>query len=501
MVDKALLESGVPRHTRWRQGLILAALIAGIGLIHVGFQREGHPWGDDFAEYVMHARNLALGRPYAAIDYVYNPHYPQIGPPTYPPGCPVALAPLYWLWGLDLTAFKLEMVVFFLAFLGAVYLCFRQELGFPKTIALVLILGLNHTFLRDTGGVNSDMLFLALLYLGIFLVKKAEGASPSTGHRWRDFAIAGLVIYLSFSTRTLGALVIPAMWAEQLIATRRISRPVLLATAIFAGLAALQSLFLHSDRHYLDQFNVGPMVLVHNAVNYVIRLSTFWHNGYLKAPSIGLFGLMTLLAVLGYVGRLRRGITVWEAFTAIYLVVILLWPSYQGERYLYPIIPLYLFYALDCLDHRWIAERAKLRRAMVATLVLAVGLTYAGRLASTPRGPLAEGVAKRESVELFDYVRRTTSDKDVLVFIKPRALALFTERKASVYHRPASDQALWEYFGQIGATRLVVAENDEAFKTAEEPEMLAFLRAFAQRNRERLEPMYTNRDFTVYRIK
>jgi hypothetical protein len=487
--------------TPLRQWLILAALIAAIGLVHVGFQRSGHVWGDDFAEYLMHARNLALGQPYASIDYVYNPHYPQIGPPTYPPGCPMVLAPLYWLWGLNLTAFKLEMVFFFLAFLGAVYLCFRQELGFPKAAALVAILGLNHFFLKDTNTIGSDMPFLALLYLGIFLVKKADGTPPTSGQRWLYFALAGLVVYLSFSTRTLGALVIPAMWAQELISKRRISRPVLLATLVFASLAVLQSLFLHSDRHYLDQFNAGPMVLVHNAMGYLIRLTTFWHNGFLKVPSLGLFGLVTFLAVLGYVDRLRRRVTVCEAFAAIYLVVILLWPSYQGERYLYPIVPLYLFYAFGGLEHRWIAGRARLRRAVVATLALAIGLTYAARLAGSERGPLAEGVAKRESAELFDYVHRTTSDQDVLVFIKPRALALFTQRKASVYHQPDSDQKLWEYFRQIGATRLVVAENDEAFKNVEEPERLAFLRAFAKRNRERLESVYANRDFTVYKIK
>lgn len=484
-----------------RQWLILALLILVIGMVHVGFQRAGHIWGDDFAEYLMHARNLVVGQPYAEINYVYNPHYPQIGPPTYPPGCPAVLAPLYAMWGLNLAAFKLEMVFFFLAFLVAVYGCFRLDLGTAKTMALVLIVGLNHFFLKDTNAIGSDMPFLALLYLGLFLVKKADATPSGTRQRTLYFALAGLVVYLAFSTRTLGALVIPAMLAQDWVATRRISRPAILATLVFVGLALLQAAFLHSDRHYLDQFNVGPMVLVHNAVNYLIRLATFWHNGYLKAPSLVLFALVSFLAVLGYVVSLRRRITVCEIFMALYLAVILLWPSYQGERYFYPIVPLYLFYALRGLEHRRIAGREGLHRAVVVALVAGISLTYAARLVYLERGPMPEGPAKQESVALFDHLRATTSDKDVLVFIKPRVLALFTNRKASVYHRPTNDAELWDYFRQIGATRLVVAENDAAFKESEEPEALAFLRAFAQRNRERLEPVYSNRDFTVYKIK
>jgi hypothetical protein len=484
-----------------QQSLIVAALLCGIGVVHLASLREGHIWGDDFAHYLLHARNLAEGVPYAQIGYIYNPHYPSLAPPTYPPGCPALLAPVYAIWGLNLTALKVEMIVFFLVFLLAVYLGFRKELGFARTLALVAILGLNHYFIKDVNGVASDMPFLALVYLALWLIRKADEVPLNTWRRSVYFMVSGVVIYLAYSTRSLGALLIPAMLVHQdPVGKWRATWPAIWATAVFGILAVLQAMLFHSDRHYLDQLGAGPVVLLHNAFGYLIRLATFWHNGYWQAPSMALFAGVTLLAGLGYADCLRRRITICEAFTAIYVITILLWPSYQGERYLYPVIPLYVFYALRGLDHRWIANRPRLRQAVVAFLVLAVSLTYAARVVHHKRGPMPEGVAKRQSVEMFEHIRSTTGDHDVIVFIKPRALALFTRRKASVYHRADKDQALWDYFRQIGATRLVVVENDQAFTEAEDPAMLRFLRGFVERNRARLRPTFANSDFTVYRF-
>jgi len=486
--------------SRLGRGVVLAVLIATIGAVHMASLREGHAWGDDFAHYLLHAQNLAEGRPYATIGYVYNPSHPTIGPPTYPPGCPAVLAPLYAWFGLDLAVFKLEMIAFFLVFLVALWLCFREDLGLPGTVALLAIVGLNHFFLKDTNSIGSDMPFLAWLYLAIFAIRRAELAPQTTWRPMALYCLAGLLSFLAFSTRTLGALLVPAMLGQQLVTTRRVRVPVILATAIFTLLAILQSVFFHSDRQYLDQFGAGPMVLVHNAGGYLVRLATFWHNGHFQTPSMVLFAAMSLLAVFGYVESLRRRITVCEAFAAFYVAVILLWPSYQGERYLYPVIPLYVCYALRGLAHPWFAGRARLRRGVVAALVLAIGLTYAARLATWPRGPLQEGVAKPQSQQLFEYLRNTTGPGDVIVFIKPRALALFTGRRASVYHLAEDDRTLWDYFRKIGATRLVVVENDTAMANVADPAMLAFLRGFVERNRGPLRREWANSDFTIYRL-
>ena len=521
--------------------LAVAAVLLLVAVVHVLALRSGHAWGDDFAQYLMHARNLAEGRPYAATGYVYNPQEPAVGPPTYPPGTALILAPVYRLFGLNLTAMKAAMIACLLVFLGMVLLAFREELSLAERLILVLLLGLNPFLLEQSNSIGSHLPFLALFYLAIFLLGRAEKDAvtvhgkaldvagtrrvPSavsdctdgrhtacacyvpdrerfqnTPSRYLWYLAAGVACYLAFATRTLGALLILSLWAAELIRRRRISGPVLLATAAFAALAVGQAVWLHSDVHYLDQFHSG-LRLAGNVRDYSNRLAAFWHNGHWRLPSILLCLAVSGLVLAGYVEQLRRGITFRELLAAGYVAVLLLWPSYQGEHYLLPVYPLYLFYAFLGLRHPWLARRVRLQGAIAGVLAVAIAVTYGIRLSGLQRSPLAEGIAKRESQELFEAVRKLTRPGDLVVFVKPRAMALLTGRKSMSYHQYRRDEDLWSSLAQHGANWLVVVENDEALKPAEFPERMRYLREFVQRNSTRLEPVYRNRDFSLYAIR
>ena len=504
-------------------GIAIGAVLLLVGAAHVLALRGGHAWGDDFAQYLMHARNLAEGKPYAATGYVYNPQEPVIGPPTYPPGTAVILAPVYRLFGLNFTAMKAVMIACLLVFLGMVFLAFRDDLSPPERLILALLLGLNAFLLEQTNEIGSHVPFLALLYLAMFLLGRAEKGADEAGTRalpYLGYLAAGVVCYLAFATRTLGALLIVAVWAAELIRKRRISGPVLLATAAFAALAVCQSICLHSDVHYLDQFHSG-LRLAGNAHDYSNRLAAFWHNGHWRLPSILLCLAVSGLALLGYVEQLRRRITFRELFAAGYVAVILLWPSYQGEHYLLPVYPLYLlyaflglrllprlllfllrlFYVLLALRHPWLPRRVRLYQAIAVVLALAIVVTYGVRLSGLQRSPLPEGIAKPESQELFETVRELTQPGDLVVFVKPRAMALFTGRKSMSYHQAGRDEDLWASLAQHGANWLVVVENDRALLPDQDHEKMQYLRDFVQRNPGRLDRVYRNGDFTLYAIR
>jgi len=74
--------------------------------------REGHNWNGDFAQFVHHAKNISEGNSYQEIHYIINP-YNWISPINYPPVFPALLAPIYFLFGLNLTAMKLMIIACF----------------------------------------------------------------------------------------------------------------------------------------------------------------------------------------------------------------------------------------------------------------------------------------------------------------------------------------------------------------------------------------------------
>lgn len=484
---------------RLRPWFLVVAILAAVGAIHLLTLRVGHDWGGDFSMYVHHAKNLAEGTPYAETGYIYNPACAIIGPPSYPPGLPLILAPVYFVCGLDFEAIKLVMVASLVIFLLFVFLSFRRELPLGHTLAIVVLVGLNRTLLGGANSIGSDMPFMAILYLTIFTLQKAYDTPRHQRPRFRYLAPAVVLICAAFSTRTVGGVLLPSVLVYDLLRYRRITGWAVTTGAALVAFVLAQSVVVPGNSGYFDQFNVGPSVLLHNGIGYASELAAFWHNGYFKPLGGLIFIAVTALAVLGYASSVRRRVTLLEIFPALYLMVVLLFPSFGGRRFLEPIFPLYLLFAFRGLDHAWLMRRARLRRVVFASLLVAVGGSY---LAAATRLDLevTEGIGKAESVGLFDYVRRETPEDGVMIFIKPRVMSLLTARRTSAYHMPSDPSRLWDYFSRIGATHLVVVENDDAFVGAEDPARLAYLRTFAERNPDRLRPVFANADFRVYGI-
>ena len=67
-------------------------------------------WHDDFASYIHQAQNICEGKPQGEIGFIFNPRY-FMGPPAYPVGFPLLLAPVYALFSHNITAYLLMMSV------------------------------------------------------------------------------------------------------------------------------------------------------------------------------------------------------------------------------------------------------------------------------------------------------------------------------------------------------------------------------------------------------
>ncbi|MBP9795838.1 MAG: hypothetical protein KBD42_07355, partial [Chitinophagales bacterium] len=73
---------------RW---ILILVLIAGIGIFSIYTTSEGHVWGDDFAMYLSHARNISEGRAYDDTGLILHEFAPTYSPQNYPPGFPLVL--------------------------------------------------------------------------------------------------------------------------------------------------------------------------------------------------------------------------------------------------------------------------------------------------------------------------------------------------------------------------------------------------------------------------
>lgn len=473
--------------------VVLSILIVLIGIFYFSTVRDGQGWDDDFSMYIHHAKNTAEGVPYGNTGYIYNPYRPSVGPRTYPPVFPILLAPVYKYRGIDLSAMKDVVIVFLLLSLVVFYLILRTRMNSAYAISLTALVGLNPYFWQSKDAVVSDIPFLAFTYTALLLIDRTQPAEGWTMKSVVRTLPIAFFCYLSYGTRSLGILVMVGLVIYDVIRFRKISRSTFLILFLFALFAVPQTLLLHSERSYFDQLAISPGTILHNVIGYGHCLYGLFYNGHIKVIGFIIFVPLCLLGFVGYFARVLSKVTVFEIFFFCYAIVIIVWPSYQGERFLIPLIPLFLFYALFPL-YQWATGAGKTNCRIIAIfLISAIFASYISRYAMFDFGPIRDGVGKKESTELFAYIRENTPPDSIIIFLKPRALTLYTGRAASVYHRAKNYRDLWDYMQEIRATHIIVSNLFEGDRV--------YLTSFVEKYGSDLQETYRNSDFGVYRIR
>ncbi len=508
---------------RTRYGIL--ALIGILGAFHLATLRAGHDWSSDVCLYAMHARNLLEGRPYAETGYLYNPHYPSFSPRVYPPGLPVLIAPVIAFAGLHIPALKIEMVLFFIAGLLAIHGLFRRRLTPEYLALLILFIGWNPVYWDAKDRVLSDLPFLFFSILALWLVERilstppipidrdalsrggdpilpltkgeTEGVIPESSSRPIVAAfILALAAYAAYALRSIG-IVLPAAIVLHHFIRRRLLRPtrfVCVFAVLFALLLILQTRFAPSEASYAEQLRPSPGHIYWNLRYYFDSLPLFWSNGYWPLGARLFFLACLALAVWGYGRKVYPSPGIVEVYLPLYCIPVLL-HGYRDLRFLLPLLPLGFYYTLFGLQSiKWLQQR-KRREAAVTIFAFLTILSFAGRYSQMNFGPIREGITKPETQELFEFIRENTSEDATIVFRKPRVLAFYANRRSAIFHEPLPGEDLADWFDSIGADYLVVGP----FSVPElNPE---FIHAWVAQHSSRVERVFSNRDFEVYRLK
>ena len=470
------------------KNLGVAAIIVAVALFYLGTIRDGSEGGDDDAMYIHHAKNLATGVPYAETGYIMNPHYPGLSPQSYPPGYPLLLAPVYRWGGMDLRVMKVQAILLFIAFLPFYFLLVRKELSRASALVALLITGLCPVFWAHKENISSDFAFLPFLFAGLLLIDRHH-RGEARRLPWPLFGLmVALVVWFASAVRLLGLTVIPALLLFDVLRRRKISGFAALVTVATGVLVLLQGALFPGAGSYVERlWPIDPGVVWYNAVKYVTAATAVWSNGYFLPLCLALFGLTGLAAVWSFARRIRERASIVETFIPFCVIALIVFPG-SAARYLFPLIPLYVFYILLAFESVTSSLTPRARGSALAALVCIVLAVYGARYTSLDYGPL-EGAAKSAHTEdLFQYIRAATGETDVFVARRPRVLSLWTGRSASVYHQ-SSDDDLWSYFEDIGADYLVSG-----------PEDTDDYRAFIERSVDRLEVTHENAQFTVLAI-
>jgi hypothetical protein len=484
--DSARAEAGVtiPR----RGALILAALIMVIAVFYLLTIRRGNFWGDDYALYVHHAENVAEGRSYTDTGYVYNPDVPEYGPRAFPPVFPVLLSPIYALFGLNFHAMKIEIVVFFALTLAVVAAYWKRDLDWPYLMVLVAFLGFSPTFWAFKDEVLADLPFLFFFYATALLARSA----PREGPAWWKWAVAtGVLLYLTVGTRTVGVTLLGGLMLYDWLKYRRITRFAIFAVVVCIVLfLAQRQVFGHGEQSYADQLHPTLTSFIANLKEYPRYFVLLWTRSLGKRFSLVLFGITTVFACLGARLHFRKPIAPLEVFLLPYILALLVFPFTQ-LRYLFPLIPFYLYLMLLGLKTLPSMVRPVYAKAIFASVVVMIGVSYIAAFRQVTYGVIRQTDGRPSFNELCTFIQSHTDPTDVFVFRRSRALSLFTSRPASVYDYKHGDR-LADYIAKIHAAYIV---SSPIFEEDRET-LIPFIRAHSSS----LSEVYENADFQLYRI-
>ncbi len=389
---------------------------------------------DDFAAYVMHAANLVEGRPYTEIHYVPNPQAPWVSPANgYPPVYPLLLAPVYWLRGLDLRTMKMVTVATFAIFLGAFALWVRPLVSPGARVIAIVLVGLNPAFWSYRDLISSEFPYLMFSFLALWALRR--GTTNLEVHEWRPLwaVVVAIFVFAAYGTRTIGIALAIAMVAADLARFRRPSRFVTIVLALLATSMVLQAVAITSPKGYLSVAHISAGSILNNLWSYTKSLSHACENGSSKTAEVAVAIVMSSIAGFGLARRPWRVACSDDVYVLIYLGILVAWGAQIGIRGLMPLLPMYLAYVL--VGAEGVVARFKrgapAARAFVAGIAILIAGTYVGALRQPSWQATIANVLDPSAQQLFAFLRTNAEPSDVILFSKPRSLALFTQRQVA----------------------------------------------------------------------
>lgn len=411
---------------------------------------EGHSWGgDDYAQYIKEAQNIAQGKPYYQSGYIFNPQNISYAPPQYPPGFPLLLASVVKIWGL-----AIKPMCYFNSILVAVLMlvCFAYFRKFASVVAsfcLALLIAYSGYMLDIKQCVWSDLpcLLFIMLYL---LYRNATIFKP-----WRIVALI-LFATMALLIRTQAILIIGAevlllffTYIKKIITHEKMEKKAFLpGFCIIAGVGILSFIvnrfifYAPSTasgfyvRYLTEVLHTGIIPLFRNNINFLLQtINGFFFyetdNGFRTALVTLMQSAGLVLSITGFYVTISKRLAIEDIFFVLMAILMLYYPLHDS-RFFLPVIALLYFYAYIALKKILPAiTKIPLRKAAIILTVtcLLTGLKYMKTTLEPPIGY----VPAAKDYEAFKYISEHVNDSDIIIFSHPRLLSLYTNKRSMIF--------------------------------------------------------------------
>lgn len=338
-----------------------------------------HNWGDDFAQYILQARNIAEGRSQLTTGYVEIVGSTILSTPALVPvGFPLLLAPVYTWFGNSILHFSLLISVLFAVLSLLTFVYYKRVFRAPLLALLgAALIAYNPWLLVFKASILTDIPYTLLGFLILLLVQYRLRRTS-----WWWVMATGLLLGLTLSIRLASLPLVVAIGLFGLYTLFKVKakeRWLLVArygVVVLLGLAMvyvlnfvifdltvqaldIQAYFFHK------QVYTESLAPVHGALESLWislrdslaklgELSGSFYTLLFGKENEGWWSVLTALLGLGVVAglyrQLRREVRVFDVFCLVYVLMLIYVHSSKGQvRYLLPVLPFLLEYLIASL--------------------------------------------------------------------------------------------------------------------------------------------------------
>ncbi len=447
----------------------LFLIIIFVFIINMISFKNGHHWGDDFAEYISVTKSIVDGTidEYMSI-YRYRLENSTIwiGKDIYW-GLSLLLSPIYYFFGFDIHVMKIYINLFFLLSLFIVFLLFQDKLRNLQNLLLVAIIGFNPYFFNFKDDIFTDIPYLFFSLLSLFLIKRFIFLNKIWNNKYISYFFIGFVIFFSYLIRPVGIILLPTLLFAQYFQSRSSSKSFkdfivtekykFIPYVTFFILWLISSWILPGDAisghsGLILGNNISKIIL--NIKYYIIGFASylpyfsvtfnFFGLGYDKIHLI-LYSIILSLVVLGVIHNIKDDY-LFVLYILFNLIILIIFPG-RDKRLLIPLFPFFIYFLLTgfskislsfALTKKYHVEKVN------AVYVFAIGLTLISLVNISHatyknivfnRTEVINGPYSPDSIEMLNYIKENTKEDDAIIFHKPRAMFLYADRKSFAMSR------------------------------------------------------------------
>lgn len=419
----------------------------------------------DDAHYIILAESLSSGQGYQLINFPK----PQLER-AFPPGFPLLLTPLTFLFPNNYSVLKLFSLVLWLTSIYLIYKLFAKRITSPYLEILTGLIALNPLLIGTSVTVMSETAYLFFSLMALYLFDK-WGSETNQKQTWLLVLISFFVFYTQL-IRTIGISLLIS-FILYLSMSRKFREARIVSTVIVVGL--LLQTWLGSDllsTGYQSQVFSGSIL---EKINQVWSNVIGYFNEMVSSSLIPIFGsrfdsilesyrlgfipfifntIILFIVVWGILNTKPKLEWMHIYFVIYFLGILTFWNPNVGSvkaRFLIPILPFLYFYFLSGI--KFFTEKFPQSNRIVITLAVLLSIPLLVRNIQDIQNPV-----KNQITDLSigaSWVAENTPEDSIVMVNEPVPAYPHVQRKTINF--PKDGQDLIKYLDNQGIDYIIIS--------------------------------------------